>query len=208
VRVFVPSSSHGDDTSAPPVQVYSFLTSLSFTSAYTSGTSPRANPASRLRPPRFILLKLPIQRGLPNAKQPRRGGHCLAARAHGIAESRDPLYRRQTRSRGMALQPLLSVAFAARLSGSSLHFSNFHWCMPPDQRSGLQCLINTGISPIIRATASTSKWKSGLTEGELGVQLSALSLQLAATRFERRAGSRTCGSLVRLRPAEVASHRP
>ena len=78
----------------------------------------------------------------------------------------------------------------------------FTGCMPADQRSGLQCLINTGISPIIRATASTSKMEIRVNrERELGFQLSALSLQLAATRFERRAGSRTCGSLVSIAPS-------
>ena len=63
----------------------------------------------------------------------------------------------------------------------------FTGCMPPDQRSGLQCLINTGISPIIRATASTSKMEIPVNRGRAG--LSAVSSQPSACSYALRAES-------------------
>jgi hypothetical protein len=85
----------------------------------------------------------------------------------------------------------------------------FTGCMPPDRRSGLQCLINTGISPIIRATASTSKMEIRVNRGRAG--LSAVSSQPSACSYVLRAESWEsdfAGVWSRLRPAEVASHRP
>jgi hypothetical protein len=63
----------------------------------------------------------------------------------------------------------------------------FTGCMPPDRRSGLQCLINTGISPIIRATASTSKMEIRVNRGRAG--LSAVSSQPSACSYALRAQS-------------------